>query len=69
MAGESFVFTEFLGEPQVFLTEPQLDAELARAGFIRDSHVPLREYNRPKPGSLPTGSEPVIYEAVFRRHG
>jgi hypothetical protein len=36
VAGEPFVFTEFSGEPQCFLTETQLDAELARAGFVRD---------------------------------
>jgi SAM-dependent methyltransferase len=67
VAGESFVFTQFSGEPQCFLTEPQLDAELARAGFVRDSAVPFHEYNLPKPGLLPTGKMPVIYEASFRR--
>ena len=36
VAGESFVFTHFSGAPQCFLTEHQLDAELARAGFVRD---------------------------------
>ena len=67
VAGESFVFTEFSGEPQCFLTESQLDAELARAGFARDSAVPFHEYNLPKPGLLSTGRVPVIYEASFRR--
>ena len=67
VAGESFVFTQFSGEPQCFLTERQLDAELARAGFVRDSAVPFHEYNLPKPGLLPTGRMPVIYEASFRR--
>lgn len=65
--GESFVFTQFSGEPQCFLTEQQLDAELARAGFVRDSSVPFQEYNLPKPGMLSTGKAPVIYEAAFRR--
>jgi ubiquinone/menaquinone biosynthesis C-methylase UbiE len=64
--GEPFVFTQFSGEPQCFLTEDQLIAELARAGFTRDSSVPLREYNRPGAGALRTGA-PVIYEAAFRR--
>ena len=67
VAGESFVFTEFSGEPQCFLSEAQLDAELARVGFARDSAVPFREYNLPKTGMLPTGTAPVIYEASFRR--
>jgi len=67
VAGEPFVFTEFSGEPQCFLTEAQLDAKLARTGFIRDAGVPFHEYNLPKPGALPAGKAPVIYEAAFRR--
>ena len=67
VAGEPFVFTEFSGEPQCFLTETQLDSELARAGFVRDAGVHFHEYNLPKPGRLPTGKAPVIYEAAFRR--
>ena len=67
VAGEPFVFTEFSGQPQCFLTEAQLDAELARAGFGRDPGVPFHEYNLPKPGTLSTGRAPVIYEAAFRR--
>ena len=67
VAGEPFVFTEFSGEPQCFRTEAQLDAELARVGFMRDAGVPFHEYNLPKPGMLPTGNAPVIYEAAFRR--
>jgi ubiquinone/menaquinone biosynthesis C-methylase UbiE len=67
VAGESFVFTEFSGEPQCFLTEQQLDAELSRVGFVRDPAVPFHEYNLPKPGQLTIGKTPVIYEASFRR--
>ena len=67
VAGEPFVFTQFSGEPQCFLTEAQLVAELARAGFAPDPGVPFREYNRPQPGALSTGTMPVIYEAAFRR--
>lgn len=67
VAGEPFVFTEFSGDPQCFLTETQLDAELGRAGFARDPGVAFHEYNLPKPGMLPTGKTPVIYEAAFRR--
>ena len=67
IAGEPFVFTQFSREPQCFLTETQLVEELARVGFTRDPGVPLREYNRPKAGTLPTGTVPAIYEGVFRR--
>ena len=66
VAGEPFVFTQFSGEPQCFLTEVQLCAELRRVGFVRDTSVPLQEYNLPKPGTLSSGV-PVIYEAAFRR--
>lgn len=67
VAGEPFVFTEFSGAPQCFVTEAQLDDELGRAGFVRDAGVPLREYNLPKPGTLSAARTPVIYEAAFRR--
>ena len=67
VAGEPFVFTQFSGEPQCFLTEAQLNAELRRVGFVRDPGVPFHEYNLPKPGTLSTGKAPVIYEAAFRR--
>jgi SAM-dependent methyltransferase len=64
--GEPFVFTEFSGQPQCFLTESQLIDELGAAGFARDPDVPLMEYNRPRPGTLPVGTVPVLYEAAFR---
>lgn len=67
--GESFVFTQFSGQPQVFLTEEQLVNELRAAGFELDPAVPVTEYNRPAPGSLRAGGGPVIYEAAFRRMG
>lgn len=65
VSGESFVFTQFSGQPQCFVTEEQLISELSVAGFVREPCVPLSEYNRPCPGSLPSGA-PVIYEAAFR---
>jgi SAM-dependent methyltransferase len=65
--GESFVFTQFSGEPQCFLTELQLLGELRVGGFVPDRGVPLRELNRPRAGTLATAGMPVIYEAVFRR--
>jgi SAM-dependent methyltransferase len=64
---ESFVFTEFSGAPQCFLTGEQLLSELRTAGFASDPGVPLRELNRPQPGALQAGRAPVIYEAAFRR--
>lgn len=69
VAGEPFVFTQFSGEPQCFLTETQLVAELGRVGFAPDPGVPLREYNRPDPRALSTGTTPVIYEGGFRHEG
>lgn len=63
--GEPFVFTQFSGEPQCFLTEAQIAAELAAAGFAPDPALPLRELNRP--AGLRAASGPVIYEGAFRR--
>jgi ubiquinone/menaquinone biosynthesis C-methylase UbiE len=64
--GERYVFTRFSGRPQLFLTSDQLTTEMAAAGFDPDPAVPLTEYNRRTPGTLSTGSAPVIYEAAFR---
>jgi SAM-dependent methyltransferase len=66
LAGESFVFTQFSGQPQCFLTEEQIVSELAACGFEPDSLLPVRELNRPKKGALHSSSGPVIYEALFR---
>jgi hypothetical protein len=66
VTGETFVFTNFSGQPQCFLTEVELVTELAGAGFVPDPAVPLTEYNRPGPGTRVSGA-PVIYEAAFRR--
>lgn len=65
--GEPFVFTQFSGEPQVFLTAPQLVEELGAAGFTPDPAGPLLELNRPAAGALRTAGPPVIWEGVFRR--
>lgn len=65
VSGETFLFTQFSGQPQCFLTGPELLFELAEAGFSPDPAAPLTEHNRPRPGQLPTGS-PVIYEGAFR---
>jgi len=67
--GEPFVFTQFAGEPQCFLTEPQLVEELGRAGFEKDPPGPLTEYNRPPTGRRLAPGGPVIFEGTFRRAG
>jgi SAM-dependent methyltransferase len=69
VAGESFVFTEFSGAPQVFLTEEQLVSELRAAGFDRHPAWPIEELNRRRPGAYAQGGPPVIYQAVFRAAG
>jgi ubiquinone/menaquinone biosynthesis C-methylase UbiE len=66
LAGETFVFTQFSGQPQCFLTHEQLVEELGSAGFSPDPGVPFTEHNRPKAGALHAGRTPVIYEAAFR---
>jgi len=67
--GESFVFTQFSGQPQVFLTRQQLEHELRQAGFAADQDLLLRELNVPPPGQLRMGGAPVIFEAGFRFTG
>lgn len=57
--GEPFVFTEFSGRPQCFLTEEQLIGELGNASF--DQETPITKYD-----AIP-GGKPSIYEAVFRK--
>jgi SAM-dependent methyltransferase len=66
VAGEAFVFTDFSGEPQCFLTEPQLMDALEAHDFVRDRVVPFTEHNLPRPGALPAARTPVIYEGAFR---
>lgn len=66
VAGEDFVFTDFAGEPQCFLTREQVIAELAAAGFHPDPAVPLTELNRPAAPVRAVGG-PVIWQAGFRK--
>lgn len=67
VAGEEFVFTQFSGRPQCFLTRDELVSELAEAGFKLDASIAFTEHNRRRPGSLHAGGAPVIYEAAFRK--
>ena len=69
VADEPFVFTQFSGHPQCFLTSDQLTSELAAAGFVPDAAFGLRELNRPVSGALRMDGPPVIYEGVFRFRG
>ena len=69
VAGETFVFTQFSGDPQCFLSEEQLTLELRAAGFEADAAVPIQELNRRPPGMLAVAGPPVIYQGVFRRVG
>jgi SAM-dependent methyltransferase len=69
IAGETFVYTQFSGRPQVFLTCEQLFCELRDAGFDPDPAWPWRELNAPPPGQVRLGGVPVIHEAAFRKTG
>lgn len=62
VAGETFVFTEFSGTPQCFLTEAQLIDEAREAGFAQEPGIPIQEYPR-----IPNRPKPAIYEGIFRR--
>lgn len=66
--GEAFVYTQFSGTPQCFVTERQLLSEMAAAGFLLEPGVPLVEHNRRPPGVFQS-SGPVIYEGIFRYRG
>ncbi len=67
LPGEPFVFTQFSGEPQCFLTEDELEEELLRAGFEKASPGPLTEYGRPSLGPSLARGGPAIWEGTFRR--
>ena len=66
LPGETFVFTQFSGAPQCFLTDAQLVHELGRVGFVPDPALPLNELNLPRPGVLTARQAPVIYQGAFR---
>lgn len=69
VAGQQFAFTEFSGNPQVFLTHDQLVSEMRAAGFNPDPDFTARELNLPPAGQVRMGGAPVILEAAFRFPG
>jgi SAM-dependent methyltransferase len=69
LEGESFVFRDFAGEAQCFLTEGQLIEELARERFVLDAALPLVELNRHGRNALHVPRVPVIYQGAFRYTG
>ena len=64
VAGEQFVFTQFSGEPQCFLTEVEILRELDAVSFVPDPALPLTELNARAGTLAPRG--PVIYQGAFR---
>ena len=69
ISGESFVFTQFSGAPQIFLTREQLLEELGEVGFELDPDLQLLELNLPPPGQVRFSGAPVIYQAGFQKRG
>jgi SAM-dependent methyltransferase len=65
--GQRFVFTQFAGEPQCFLTREEILEELGAANFFPEPAVPLTELNR-RTGLMASGG-PVIYQGAFRFGG
>lgn len=66
VAGQRYVYDQFSGSRQIFLTDAQLIDELQAAGFAPDAAVPLTEHNRTGRSML-AAAGPVIYEGAFRR--
>ncbi len=67
--GEPFVYTQFSGQPQCFVTREQLLEEMARVGFVLDDAVPFSEHNLPAADAIHAVRGPVIFEAAFRFNG
>jgi len=69
LPGETFVFTQFSGQPQCFVTREQLLEELSTVGFLLDGSIAFTEHNLPAPGTRYAVRTPVIFEAAFRFTG
>ena len=66
LPGEAYVFTQFSGQPQCFVTRNQLIQELEDVGFVLDDTIALSEHNLPAAGTVHAVHTPVIFEAAFR---
>jgi SAM-dependent methyltransferase len=66
VAGHTYVYDQFSGQPQVFLSAEQLLAELRAVGFEPDPAVPLTEHKRAARAAM-ASTAPVIWEAAFHR--
>ena len=62
---ETFVFTQFNGEPQCFLSEEEIVCELRQVGFALDPQVPLREFNCSPFARVTAQGPPVLYQGTF----
>lgn len=70
VSGETFVFSQFSGRPQCFLSRETLVSELGDVGFSLDETVvTLSEHNLKAPGQLQARTGPVIFEGAFRFDG
>jgi len=67
IADERFIFTQFSGDPQCFLSEEEILEELQAVGFARVPAGPLTEHNRPAAPIREPHRPPVIYEGTFVR--
>jgi ubiquinone/menaquinone biosynthesis C-methylase UbiE len=63
--GETFVFTQFNGEPQCFLSEEEIVHELGQVGFTLDPSAPLREFNHSPFPRVTAQGPPVLYQGTF----
>lgn len=66
VAGEPYIFTQFSGEPQCFLSRPQLIEELDAVGFVRASGERVKEIDLRQAHSEQRLNAPVIHEGIFR---
>lgn len=64
---EPFIFTQFSGRPQCFLTNVELVKELTTVGFVQEPCEPVKEIDLRKPNSEGILRGPVVYEGIFRR--
>ena len=68
-AEQTFIYRQFSGQPQCFLTESQLFSEMQVAGFERDAAVPFVEHNRPTSAALRTAGDTGDLRGSVSVHG